>query len=111
MKYHSTIFLLMILALLFTTSCNNDLDASLKVSGDNRKELEKVLNYFENDEDPLKLKSAEFLIENMPCHSTYYGKQMNQYIEAYNKMGIEAQESRDSVWGKLSDEIKTSSFK
>lgn len=45
------------------------LEEALKLSGNNRGELEKVLKYFSrNPADSLKLKSAVFLIENMPGH-------------------------------------------
>lgn len=48
---------------------NTKLEDALKLSGDNRGELEKVLEYFSrNPADSLKLKSAVFLIENMPGH-------------------------------------------
>lgn len=45
------------------------LEKALQLSGDHRPELEKVLHYFsQRPEDSLKLKSAVFLIENMPGH-------------------------------------------
>ncbi|MEY8609662.1 transglutaminase domain-containing protein [Parabacteroides segnis] len=39
------------------------------MAGDNRKELEKVLNYYRDDSE--KLTAARFLIENMPGHGGY----------------------------------------
>ena len=55
------------------SGCHNDrntkLEEALRLSGENRGELEKVLTYFsQNPGDSLKLKSAIFLIENMPGH-------------------------------------------
>lgn len=51
-------------------SCNSvediSLNTSLKLAGDNRVELEKVLNHYL--EDSLKLEAAKFLISNMPYH-------------------------------------------
>lgn len=47
----------------------NKLEKALQLSGEHRTELEKVLDYFsQRPEDSLKLKSAVFLIENMPGH-------------------------------------------
>lgn len=45
------------------------LEDALVMAGDNRGELEKVLEHYENDS--LKLKAAEFLIRNMPGHYSY----------------------------------------
>lgn len=45
------------------------LERALALSGDHRAELEKVLEHFsQRPEDSLQLKSAVFLIENMPGH-------------------------------------------
>lgn len=44
---------------------------ALQMAGENRKELEKVLQHYENDS--LKLKAAIFLIENMPEYYSYDG--------------------------------------
>ena len=57
--------------LLVSASCNghSELDKALRLSGDNRIELEKVIRHFSQDtSDSLKLKAALFLIENMPGH-------------------------------------------
>jgi len=52
---------------------------SLSSAGDNRAELESVLEYYsKEDKDPLKLQAAEYLIANMPLHRSYSGG-----IEAY----------------------------
>ncbi|MEG2790910.1 MAG: hypothetical protein RSA98_04900 [Odoribacter sp.] len=66
-------------------SCNDHsarLKAVLKYSGENRKELEKVIAYYSQDPaDKLKLQSAIFLIENMPGHYTYGGSFMKNYCD------------------------------
>ena len=59
---------LFVLFLLF--SCNptgnkNDVSTALKLSGDNRIELQKVLDHYSKPEDSLKLRAAEYLITNM----------------------------------------------
>lgn len=68
-------------------SCNkvndveDDLKIALEMSGNNRPELEKVLeHYSKNREDSLKLKAAQFLIKNMTYHQFASGKFMNQCI-------------------------------
>ena len=54
--------------LLFAGGCSTgeerQLDEALKLAGDNRKELEKVLDYYAGDS--LKLRAVRFLIRNMP---------------------------------------------
>ena len=53
--------------LLFAGGCSTgeerQLDEALKLAGDNRKELEKVLDYYAGDS--LKLRAVRFLIRNM----------------------------------------------
>ena len=86
--------------LCFLQSCNRRLSTALDLAGKNRTELEKVLNHFKNDPDPLKYESAKFLIENMPYHYSVYGKGMKGYEAAYVKMAHEPKEFRDSVFQK-----------
>ena len=60
-----------------------DVERALKLAGDNRTELEKVLEHYSvNQSDSLKLKAAMFLIENMPWHYSYGGKYMESYIRS-----------------------------
>ena len=48
-----------------------DVERALRLAEDNRAELESVLeHYSRRPEDKLKLKSAYFLIANMPYHYT-----------------------------------------
>jgi hypothetical protein len=93
------------------SSCDNSLDESLQLAGDNRQELEKVLEYFEDDEDPLKYEAACFLIENMPFHGTFYGKDLKKYIQAYDMMGTEPKEIRGQRWEELSRKIDMDGLK
>lgn len=67
-------------AVLSFTSCVSDptpLEKALDSAGNNRTELEKVLKHYQNDS--LKLRAAEFLIENMPFHYSYSGKELEKY--------------------------------
>ena len=63
--------------LCFLASCSNSpsrLELALQLAGDNRAELERVLNHYaENKADSLKYRAARFLIENMPLHYGYAG--------------------------------------
>lgn len=57
-----------ILLLLLTACQSKDrLDMALEYAGDNRKELEKVLEHYRGDE--MKYRAARFLIENMVGHT------------------------------------------
>lgn len=50
---------------------DKQLDFALDFAGENRKELEKVLDYYAKD--PLRLEAARFLIRNMPRYYGYEG--------------------------------------
>ena len=51
-------------------------EEALAKAGENRAEIEKVLDRYKSGDDPLKLRAAEFLVANMPGH-------------CYIKMGME----------------------
>lgn len=61
--------------------CNNrsSLDRALELAGDNRSELEAVLNHYKDNTE--KLAAARFLIENMPAHYSYAGNEIYQYYD------------------------------
>lgn len=79
MKY--VLFLLCIISV----SCHerqeeSKLEYALKLAGNNRPELEKVLHHYsQKKEDSLKLKAARFLIENMPGHYSLEGSMIDRY--------------------------------
>lgn len=52
-------------------------DQALLMAGDNQKELEKVVSFYEKE--PLKKKAAIFLIENMPFYYAYTGISLTEY--------------------------------
>jgi len=67
------------------------LETALLLAGDNRRELETVLEYYSGSaDDPLKLKAARYLIENMPGHysldnagtDNYFSKVESAYTDA-----------------------------
>ena len=82
-------------------SCSRGHDAledALRVAGDNRPELEAVLDHYKDN--PEKLAAAEFLIENMPAHRSYKGDEIHQYYEIAKGVlasGLSPVEQRDSL--------------
>ncbi len=75
-------------SVLFLASCTQTrLERALAMAGDNRAELEKVLtHYTQNPADELKLRAAEFLIENMPWHYSYGGEWYDDYVRRVDSM-------------------------
>ena len=73
--------IILIITIFSFCSCNKDyhLNQVLKVAGDNRPQLESVLNHYKDN--PEKLAAARFLIENMPPHRSYQGDEIHQYYE------------------------------
>jgi len=56
-----------------------DVNDVLRLSGDNRRELQRVLDYYDKEKpDPLKLKAARFLLSNMVGHYAVAGKTMER---------------------------------
>lgn len=63
---------------LFISGCVTKVDRleyALEFAGENRRELEKVLEYY--SDDSLKYRAAYFLIENMPRWYAYDGWQLD----------------------------------
>lgn len=69
MKLNVILFIWMFLFLACSNYKDKRLAYALEFAGDNRVELEKVLDHYK--EDPEKLTAARFLIENMPYHFGY----------------------------------------
>lgn len=74
--------------ILLGSSCRDkELEKALLLSGDNRKELEKVLlHYARQPEDSLKYKAAVFLISQMPGHYSYVDKSYVNYREKVDSL-------------------------
>jgi hypothetical protein len=70
---------------LFSACRPSPLEKALRRAGENRKNLERVLAYYRrNPSDSLKLRAAQFLIENMPGHYSYSDMQWQE--EYYNEI-------------------------
>jgi len=101
MKSIKLLFIVLFFSLLFSCNKTSKLERALELAGKNRSELEKVLKHYEDE--PLKLKAAKFLIENMDTYSfntspeleTYY-KTMDS-IFSLNKRADEITKEQDSL--------------
>ncbi|UVQ47376.1 discoidin domain-containing protein [Parabacteroides faecis] len=81
-KDSKALFISFLLITVFISCHSIDkLDQALSLAEENRSELEKVLEYYKNDPNPLKLKAAIFLIENMPGHRSYIGDEIENYYK------------------------------
>ncbi len=63
------LFIAVLLASCHPFSRDRELEEALLLAGENRPELERVLEHYEDDS--LKLEAARFLIRNMPGHCSY----------------------------------------
>lgn len=79
------------------------LESALVMAGENRSDLEKVLNHYADN--PERLHAAKWLISNMPCHHTKTGPELEKYRRYYeiasdqtlNPQAIK--DSLDAVYG------------
>lgn len=86
-------------------SCTSNLDASLEAAGENREELEKVLEHFQRDDNPLKYEAAVFLIENMQHQYTYQGKSVEELDALYLKTAEMSQNKRTEYFNANATDI------
>ena len=74
---------LIVLVALAIASCSYDqVDVALRMAGENRSELERVLEYFEKTGDKEKIAASRFLIKNMPGHRSMRGAYEEYWNEA-----------------------------
>ena len=83
------------------SSENQWLDTALNLAGDNRAELQKVLDRYK-EEDGDKYRAACFLIENMPFHGAYEGKTVDSAF-LVNHIEWAFKVWREQPWGKHVD--------
>lgn len=91
--------------LVYLSGCQSEndkrLNFALKLASENRHELEEVLEHYKND--PLKLKAARFLIENMPGHAGYDSTDLKQWHKTYEQLhDISAKHNweRSGLWAR-----------
>lgn len=97
-------YIYFILIFFITSACNNypdKVEKALKLAGENRSELEKVLiHYGQKKEDSLKLKAAEFLISNMPYYYSLSGSELEIFKSDFKRAirkGYKGKEALDYV--------------
>ena len=74
--------ILLTTALTIGCSKHSSIAVVMDSAGSNRSELEAVLDHYKNaDNNPEKLRAAEFLIENMPAHYSYAGPEIYEYYD------------------------------
>ena len=81
------LFLVLGVLLSCQSTDNRRLEKTLDLAQSNRGELEKVIQYYsQNEADSLKLKAARFLIMNMPGHYSFIGRNYENYCKASEKI-------------------------
>lgn len=90
------------LTLVCCQSPDTALERALILAGDNRGELERVLDHYRDDY--LKLEAAKFLIENMCGHSSYQGNEIDEYYDAVDSV---LQEKHGILIHELVEEMNT----
>ena len=97
MRRHLQIFAILLSAILLS-SCKDSRNEALRYAGNNRSELEKVLDHYKDD--PEKLAAAMFLIENMSGHYSYRSDSIHTYYNIARevfKSGLSPKEQSDSL--------------
>ena len=101
------IIIVLFLPLLFSCNKKSNLEHALELAGKNRVELEKVLEHYKHE--PLKLKAAKFLIENMDVYSFISSPGLDAYyrtldsIFALNKQYDNITTEQDSLLAHLNE--------
>lgn len=81
---HLYIYCLILLLSSCISKTDKHLEHVLQAAGQNRTELEKVLEHYKNDS--LKREAARFLIMNMPGHGTYVNGRTEQFYATLDSM-------------------------
>lgn len=105
------LLILSLLISLFSCSPQNDfLRQALLLAGENRHELEKVLDHYQSDPaDSLKYKAAVFLIENMPGHYSVdptWDKELGYVYDKHIEISEKYNWSVGKEWGDAIDSLK-----
>ncbi len=98
------LYIFIILTGIFLSSCgkeNRDFEHALEIAGENRKELESVVdNYIDN---PQKLEAAKWLIANMPGNSNPWSKTIQAFNDTIRK-NVLSKQAGDSLWRSMGKE-------
>lgn len=98
-------FCILTLALISCNKYSSGTKRALEEAGDNKQELEKVLNFYKtNPADSLKYKAAVFLIENMPNHYSY--KSITGFEKAFDSISNYPMDGlRRGIFEKMLDSV------
>lgn len=92
--YYASLFFLITIV-----SCSNipdEVELALTASGENKKELLKVINHYNsNSKDSLKLKAAYYLIANMPYHS--FVEEPTMYQKFFDEVEVRREELKKTT--------------
>ena len=87
-----------------TQQTDSDLESALKYASKNRIELEKVLKkYSSSPKDSMKLKSAIFLIKNMPGHYNFSGTEVSNYSKYFKALNSSSTKEPKEILDSLSE--------
>lgn len=82
------LFTVLLLLVACQSAGDKRLEQALELAGNNRPELEKVLEHYQHD--TLKLEAAKFLIRNMPNKFTYEGESLERYDTLFSLLAAYA---------------------
>ncbi|MBD0833716.1 hypothetical protein [Aestuariibaculum sediminum] len=83
---NSLVYIITSILFVFLFSCNqlpNEVEESLKLAGNNRDELQKVLDHYQKPEDSLKLRAAYFLISEQVPYGVFTDSRNDQLLNDY----------------------------
>lgn len=83
-------------------SVSSELEETLSQAGSNRGELFRVLAHYEEEEDSLKLRAAQFLLENMAWKAYATGRVVEEYfafMDSVFRTGHKSEEELPLIYG------------
>lgn len=83
-------------------SVSSELEETLSQAGSNRGELFRVLAHYEEEEDSLKLRAAQFLLENMAWKAYTTGRVVEEYfafMDSVFRTGHKSEEELPLIYG------------
>lgn len=106
MSKHILLKAFVLLLLIAVSSCEKKatINIALEEAGDNRLELLKVIDHYQNidNKDSLKLKAALFLIENMPKHGSIWSEAIDTFRQkVYSSDSLLLMEPMNEWWNAL----------
>ncbi|MDY7396728.1 hypothetical protein UMM65_15880 [Aureibaculum sp. 2210JD6-5] len=85
-KHFYTIITALLLSLSSCSKIPKNVQQALELAGNNRRELQKVIDYYQAPQDSLKLRAAYFLIGNMSNKYSLSGEKLENYDVIFDKI-------------------------